>query len=248
RWRAVLTTRQDGRPRHRQVAADLRARIMSGELKAGVQLPSIPLLVERYGTANTTIQRALAGLKEEGFLRSHAGKGVFVRDRQPHVVRVGNYFAPSPHGYSYRLIEVSEARPPVDVAAALHLDTVSTAVLRHRLTLYDGEPLELSWSYYPASIAAGTALAGRSKIRGGAPVALTELGYPQRHFIDHVSARLPTTEELEGLALPDDVPVMRQFRVIYSDDDRPVEVSILIKPAHLYELAYHETIPSSLDS
>lgn len=242
-----MAARQDGRPRHRQVAADLRARIMSGELKAGVQLPSIPQLVERYSTANTTIQRALADLKEEGYVRSHAGKGVYVRDRQPHVVRVGNYFAPSPRGYSYRLIEVSEARPPVDVATALQLDTGSAAILRHRLMLYDGEPVELSWSYYPATIAAGTALAGRSRIRGGAPAALAELGYPQRHFIDHVSARLPTTEELEGLALPDDVPVMRQFRVIYSDDDQPVEVSILIKPAHLYELAYHETITPPLD-
>lgn len=35
---------------------------------------------------------------------------------------------------------------------------------------------------------------------------------------------------------------MRQFRVIYSDADRPVEVSILIKGVHLYELMYREAI------
>jgi len=215
---------------------------MSGELKAGVQLPSIPQLVQSYATANTTIQRALADLKEEGFVFSQAGKGVFVRDRQPHIVRVGAYFTPTPPGYSYKLLDVSEVQPPVDVAEALALEAGGTAFLRHRLGLYADDPLELSWSYYPATIAADTVLAGRAKIRGGAPAVLAELGYPERYFVDHVSARLPTTEELEGLDLPDDVPVMRQFRVIYSDDDRPVEVSILIKPAHLYELAYRETI------
>lgn len=216
---------------------------MSGELKAGAQLPSIPQLVQRYATANTTIQRALADLKEEGSVLSQPGKGVFVRDR--HVVRVGNYFEPSPRGYSYRILEVSQVQPPADAAKVLGLEPGATAFLRHRLGLYADEPLELSWSYYPAAIAAGTALAGRAKLRGGAPAILAELGYPERYFTDYVSARLPTTEELEGLNLPDDVPVMRQFRVIYSDDDRPVEVSILIKPAHLYELAYRESVSDS---
>jgi len=36
--------------------------------------------------------------------------------------------------------------------------------------------------------------------------------------------------------------VIRQFHVIYSNGRRPVEVSVLIKGAHLYELSYHETI------
>jgi GntR family transcriptional regulator len=101
----------------------------------------------------------------------------------------------------------------------------------------------MSWSYYPAEIAAHSPLAGRTKIPGGAPQALATLGYPQRNFIDRLSARLPTTEELENLELPDDVPVICQFRTIYSDERRPVEASILVKGAHLYELLYHQTIP-----
>jgi GntR family transcriptional regulator len=70
---------------------------------------------------------------------------------------------------------------------------------------------------------------------------LAELGYPQRYFVDAVSARMPTTEEVDLLALPD-VPVIRQFRVVYSDDHRPVEVSVLVKGSHLYELLYRQPI------
>jgi GntR family transcriptional regulator len=55
-------------------------------------------------------------------------------------------------------------------------------------------------------------------------------------------AEVLTTEELETLELPDDVPVIRQFRVISSDEHRPAEVSILIKGAHRYELQYHQNI------
>jgi GntR family transcriptional regulator len=158
------------------------------------------------------------------------------------VVRVGNYFAPSPRGYSYKLLDVSEVHPPPDVAEALEQTEELPAVLRHRLMLHDGDPVELSWSYYPVELARGTPLAGRPKIVGGAPQVLADLGLPQVYFEDRLSARPPTTAELEGLDLPDDVPIIRQFRVVYAGDDRPVEVTVQIKGAHRYELLYRESI------
>jgi GntR family transcriptional regulator len=72
---------------------------------------------------------------------------------------------------------------------------------------------------------------------GGAPRVLADLGYALLHLVDAVSSRMPTSEEIDLLALPD-VPVIRQFRVGYSHDDRPVEVSVPAKGAHLYELVY----------
>lgn len=237
-----MASRRDSRPRHEQVAADLRALIMSGDLPAGAQLPSTQHLVSRYNAANTTIQRALTALKAEGFLTSQVGKGVYVRDRQPFVIRAGAYFPPRPAGYAYRLLDVAEIVPPADVASTFRLPEGGTAILRRRLMAHNAEPVELSWSYYPLSVAAETALARRAKIPGGAPQVLADLGYPQRSFVDRLSARAPTTDELEALDLPDDVPVIRQFRIIYTDGDQPVEASILIKGAHRYELMYREPI------
>lgn len=216
---------------------------MSGDLTPGDQLQSTAQLTSHYGTSHSTVQKALGDLKDEGYLRSEVGKGVYVQDRQPLIVRVGTYFGPSPGGYSYRILGVTEeASVPADAAAGIG---AATAVLRHRLMLHNGRAVELSWSYYPSDIATGTALARRPKIPGGAPRVLADLGYPQRRFVDRVSARMPTTEELEGLELPDDVPVIRQLRVVYSDDDRPVEVGIQIKGSNLYELEYWENVAPS---
>jgi GntR family transcriptional regulator len=234
-------TQQDPRPRHQQIAADLRAQIMAGDLPPGSQLPSTQHLVAEYSAANATIQKALSALKREGFLTSRAGKGVYVRDRHSLVIGAGAYIPPTA-GYQYQVLDVRETVPPPEVASALQLPSDGRTVLRQRLLVWDGSPVELSWSYYPAEIAVGTRLAKRTKILGGAPAALLEAGLPQRSYVDRLSARLPTVEELQTLDLPGDVPVLRQFRLIYSDDQRPVEASILIKGAHLHELRYEQII------
>ncbi|WP_203859327.1 GntR family transcriptional regulator [Plantactinospora mayteni] len=232
----------DGRPRHEQIAADIRAQIMAGEFPPGTQLPSIPTLVARYQAATATVQRALGALKAEGSVYSETGRGVYVRDRQPLVVEAAAYITPTQGGYEYRLIDVAEVVPPGEVAQALDSGE-DLAVMRHRLLLRGNEPVELSWSYYPATIARGTELARRRKIAGGAARVLADNGHRQRDLHDRISARMPTTEEVEALALPPYVPVIRQFRVIRDESGRPVEVSILIKGSHLHELQHRQDIP-----
>ncbi|SEG82890.1 transcriptional regulator, GntR family [Thermomonospora echinospora] len=210
---------------------------MAGDLEPGTRLPSTARLVEEFGVANTTVQKALGVLKAEGYLTSRQGKGVFVRDRQPFRVEAGTYFTPEPGGYSYELLEVAEVVPPAEVGKVFGLDVSEPAQMRKRLLRHAGRPVEVGWSYYPLSLARGSALAEPHRIRGGAPRVLAEAGLPQRYHVDEVSARMPTTEEADLLSLPN-VPVIRQFRVVYSDGDRPVEASILVKGSHLYELQY----------
>ncbi|WFE95724.1 GntR family transcriptional regulator [Micromonospora sp. WMMD987] len=233
-----MASEGDGRPRHEQIAADLRARIMSGDLPAGSQLPSIPTLTTRYAAATATVQRALAALKAEGAVRSEMGRGVYVRDRQSLVMEASAYLAPQPNGVSYRLLAVEEVEPSPEVARLLALGSDDTVVLRQRLMLHGGEPTELCWSYYPASMARGTELAERRKISGGAARVLADLGHPEHEVVDHVSARMPTSEEVERLALPPYVPVLRQLRVVLTATKQAVEVSVLIKGSHLHELRY----------
>jgi GntR family transcriptional regulator len=225
-------------PSHK-VAADLRAQIMAGLLIAGAQLPSTAQLAELYKTASTTIQNAVKMLKAEGFLTSRAGAGVYVREGHPFTVKAAAYFEPASRGVSYKILGVGEVDPPADVLAELGEDR---AVCRERLMLREEVPVELSRSYYPLSLAAGTPLAGRGRIRGGAPAVLADLGFPEREWTDRISTRPPTTEEAELLHIPEGVPVFRQFRTVLSDDGRPVEVSVLIKPGHLYELLYRQPV------
>lgn len=64
----------------------------------------------------------------------------------------------------------------------------------------------------------------------------------QDHHLRRPDLGTPSTmEEAETLDLPDRTPAIQQLRVIYSDNQRPAEASVLTKGAHLYELLYHQT-------
>lgn len=64
-----------------QIAASIRAAILNGELKPGAQLPSGEELAKFFHVTRVTVGSAIRSLKEEGFIRSQAGSGVYVRDQ-----------------------------------------------------------------------------------------------------------------------------------------------------------------------
>jgi DNA-binding GntR family transcriptional regulator len=66
-------------PRYRAVAAELRARIESGDLRPGNPLPSESALVVQHGISRGTARHALAELEGAGLVETIHGKGRFVR-------------------------------------------------------------------------------------------------------------------------------------------------------------------------
>lgn len=70
----------DPRKPNVQIAASIRAAILSGELEPGSQLPPGNKLAAFFGVARVTVLSALRKLGAEGFVRSVAGSGVYVRD------------------------------------------------------------------------------------------------------------------------------------------------------------------------
>ncbi|MYS15298.1 GntR family transcriptional regulator [Streptomyces sp. SID4982] len=246
----------DRRSLHERIAADLRDEIMSGDLAAGASLPSTVHLKERFDASNATIQKALQLLKDERLVVGRAGAAVTVREHRQRTMRPASYMAPTPSGEPYRwlteaaklgarpassLLDVRETSAPADVAAALRIAGDETVLLREQVLTLDDEPVELVKSYYPMPIALGTAITEKRKIRGGTPALLAELGFPPRTSVDRVSARVPTQEQYRALRLPSDLPVLRTLRVVFSDDERPVEATVMVKAGHLYELQYEFT-------
>ena len=63
-------------PLYLQLAGALRERIASGAIARRV--PSAKSLVQEFGIAQGTAERALALLREEGMIRSVMGRGHFV--------------------------------------------------------------------------------------------------------------------------------------------------------------------------
>lgn len=246
----------DRRSLHERIAADIRDQIMGGDLAPGASLPSTVHLKERFNASNATVQKALKLLKEEQLVIGKAGAAVTVREHRQRTVRPASYMAPAGSGEPYRwltettrtgsrahiaLLEVAECEPPADAAEALRLPKRGTALLRRQLLVADDEPVELVASYYPLEIVGGTAMTGYRKIPGGTPTLLAELGYPPRLSVDRVSARVPTQDQYQALRLPGGLPVLRTLRVVYSEAERPIEATVMVKAGHLYELQYEFT-------
>jgi GntR family transcriptional regulator len=241
------------RERQQQIAANLRALILSGDLRVGDRIPSTAELMAMYSVTDKTIQRAIAILKAERFVEGRKGLGVFVTAHQPVVIRSSHYPIPAGTGQPFPWIAdhaglgragrselrfVGEVPAPAEVAAAYGHEVGAAVVVRHQLLMLDDEPAELVWSYYETDVARGTRLAEARKIKGGSPATLTELGYPPRNAVDQVMARLATVEEFTALQLPEDMPVLRQLRVVYSDGQRPIEVTVMIKAGQKYQVQY----------
>ncbi len=203
---------------------------MSGDLVG--KLPTTHQLMEMYAVGSPTVQRALQVLKDERFVEGRRGSGVYALER---VAIDSVAYIPAELGYAYKLLNVAEVAPPGEVRHAFKIGAEDTVILRHRLMTLHEAPVELSWSYYPMHIAAGTALASSRRIKGGASLLLEGLGLKPVRYQERITARLPTTAELELLELPDDVPVLRQFRVLITDDGRPVEATVMVKGGHRYE-------------
>jgi len=70
-------------PPYLQVAAELRARILSGELAAKSRLPSIEALVQEYGIARATARKVRRVLLDEGLARNVTGWGTYVAELPP---------------------------------------------------------------------------------------------------------------------------------------------------------------------
>ncbi|MEU4399806.1 GntR family transcriptional regulator [Micromonospora orduensis] len=248
-----MPTPRDTRPRSHQIAAELRANIMAGDLAPGAKLPSTAELMSTYSTHGATIQNALSILKAEGYLEGQPGRGVYVRASQQQTITPADYATPSAPGQpyawitaaadrgqrgAYRLLGVAEVPAPVQVAAAFGIEAGEPVLRRAQLGTLDDEPVELVHTYYPTDLARGTALAGKRLIKGGSPAVLAELGLEPVSFEDVISTRPPTSEEFVALELPTEVPILRTFRVAVAASGRPVECQVMVKAGHRHEVRY----------
>lgn len=69
---------EDPRSPYIKIAASIRAAILSGELKPEEQLPTGDELAKFFGVTRATVGSAIRLLRDEGFVRSRAGGGVYV--------------------------------------------------------------------------------------------------------------------------------------------------------------------------
>jgi GntR family transcriptional regulator len=67
-------------PLQSQITRQIRAKILSGEIESGHELPSIRTLAREQHISVITVQRAYEILEREGLIFSRRGKGFFTRE------------------------------------------------------------------------------------------------------------------------------------------------------------------------
>lgn len=137
-----------------------------------------------------------------------------------------------------RIAHAGEVPSPDTVAALLGVTVGEPVVVRRRIIELDGEPCELTDTYYPAAIARGTPLAETGKIRGGAVTLLAGLGHIGVRVREDVTARMPDTDERETLRLGRDEPVLELHRVTLDAEGGAIQADLMVMPASRQRLRY----------
>ena len=83
----ILISNASDKPIYDQIYTQIRAHILAGALEPGQALPSIRALAKDLRVSVITTKRAYDELEQAGYVNTVPGKGCFVADHSPQLVR-----------------------------------------------------------------------------------------------------------------------------------------------------------------
>ena len=227
-------------PKFVQMANRVRDRILSGDLRAGDEVPSERALAVEWGVARPTAARALQELRRLGLVESKQGSGSYVRghidihrrarDRYARSRTAGRVYS---EGEWATIVSAKMARAPARIAAAMGIAAGEMIGRRHRITGDANGPNEISTSWFPPQIVVeAPRLLDRERIREGS-LAYIETCTGRRGVVarDELSARLALAGERRELALDDPAAVLVVLHVVVDRKDQPLEVADAVYPS-----------------
>ncbi|THA28245.1 GntR family transcriptional regulator [Streptomyces sp. RKND-216] len=251
--------------KYQELAAAM-ARLVETELAPGDQFPTVPELAERFGVHRNTASRAVQHLKEQGLLSGKGGGKTWVRVPPAPTVRRNTRYqeekdlvlrpeaerrscgvAEWESGISLTTVYEDTARhdvvdAPDWVAEILEIEPGAKVLRRTRTRRHrKGAGASCSVSYLPYELASRNPELfdeSRDPWPGGTMHQLHTLGIEVDRIEDHVTASMPTDEEVAEQDIPPGVPVLRDLKITYATSGRAVEVAALPFPADRAKLVF----------
>lgn len=152
-----FTKAKSAEPAYTRIAAEIRARIQSGEFVVGDSLPPERELCVEFGVSRMTVRRALGVLEREGRVHRDATRGTFVSE--PRVqLRLGSFsqeVARAGRQPGAELFWAEERRADDEIADGLAVKPGHAVYALQRLRRSNDEPLALETTYYRADLVPG---------------------------------------------------------------------------------------------
>ncbi len=243
-----------GRRSPSQLVADqLREEILAGE-RGRQRLPTADELAARFSVAKGTVRQAAKQLQAEGLIEVVWGSGMYTRDLPPVRRMAGDRFRrehrlagraaylveAESEGWEPKVevLEVGQVEAPDEIAVRLGLAAGRQVLVRRRRYLAGSWPMELATSYVPWKLAKGTAMTKENPGPGGIYARLEEAGHRLEHFVEEVTSRAPTDDEVDQLRLREGAPVLIVVRTAVDSDGQAVEVCDTVMASDRYVLSY----------
>lgn len=233
-------------PLYRQIADQLRRLIESGELEAGMQIPTEDQLMGQFHTSRNTVRGALRELTTRGLVDTLHGKGTFVSERPTPIVITLTSDPETGRGGGEGLVYTAEvaasgrkpelrdlvvgfrrARPAI--ARSLEIPEEAEVIFRQEGGYVDGLRWSRQTSYYPRSLEVpAPRLLGTSDISEGAVAYLAEVGISQEGYQDSIEWRAPDEEETVYFDLPPDghVQVVEIRRIAFDQKGNRIRLTV----------------------
>ncbi|MCA1703490.1 MAG: GntR family transcriptional regulator [Actinobacteria bacterium] len=245
--------RWTGTPAYLQIAADYRAKILSGSLAPGAKLPSESQLIAEYNVSRQVVKMALNVLRGEGLIIGHQGKGSFVKTVR-RIVRdsTGRYsrnkaLSSSPFksdatqtGQTGDWEHVSKkVRATDNIALRLSVVPGAEAMQTDYRFFANGSPIQLSRSWEPLALTAGTPIELPEESPTVGVVARMDLiGQHVTEVVEQVHSRAARPDEAERLELPTQGAYVLLIERTHYVGTQPVETCDITFPGDRYALTY----------
>ncbi|MFE3555140.1 GntR family transcriptional regulator [Streptomyces sp. NPDC059193] len=241
-------------PPYLRIADVLRQRIAEHVWTAGDRLPSRSQIAEECGVGENVVRRAQELLISQGVLEGRAGSGTYVAEPRRRVRVVRSSAREQPGGSPFRADmqalgkqgnweSRTEAKvpAPAEIAARLGITEGELCVRTVYEFLADGRPVQLSTSWEPYDLTAGTLVVlpeGGPHAGVGVVNRMAAIGITVSHAVEQPEPRQATAEEASLLGIQKAALVTHIRRTYYSDQGQPVETADIVIPAALCEIVY----------
>ncbi len=232
-------------PLYLQIQNHIVARIRSGELPPGAQVPSEFELAAQMKVSRMTARKALDSLVSGGILYRQRGKGTYV------ATSVVDYNLTSMQSFSRtlqargydvttRVLSIDTLPAAIDLAQHLRVEVGSMLLVIRRLRLVGGTPAAIHTAYLDNAIYGALARVDLSRFSLLESMQeLTKL--PIAYTIDSVQADIVRPDEARLLEIGKDRPVLRVEGVSYLEYGEPSHFVQAVYRGDMFKMTVRNT-------